>query len=144
VEINEVAKRTMDAAFRVHRELGPGLLESAYEKCLAFELARTGLRSRRQVTVPIMYDGHRLDAGYRLDLLVEECLVVEVKAVEALAPIHTAQVLTYLRLGSFHVALMFNFNSTLLKDGIRRLVWKYPGPPTQSRTPATHPKAPGP
>lgn len=128
MHINAAVEAVMDAGFRVHRELGPGLLESTYEACLTFELARNRIAFRRQVPIPLVYAGHRLDCGYRLDLLVEEKLVVEVKSAKALAPIFTAQILTYMRLGGFHAGLLMNFNTRLLKEGIRRLVWNYEGP----------------
>jgi GxxExxY protein len=112
----------MDAAFNVHRALGPGLLESAYEACLAEDLERSGLRVERQVGVPVSYGDVRLDVGYRLDLLVENCVVVEVKAIDALASIHTAQLLTYLRFARVRLGYLINFNSVLLKTGLRRVV----------------------
>jgi GxxExxY protein len=106
----------------VHSALGPGLLESAYEACLAFELAQAGLHVEQQKALPLTYREVKLDCGYRLDLLVERQVVVEVKAVEALAPIHSAQLLSYLRLARCPVGLLINFNVTSLKDGIRRLI----------------------
>ena len=99
--VEAIASRVLGCAMKVHTELGPGLLESAYEICLHRELSKVGMRSERQLALPIAYDGERLDAGYRLDLLVEELVVVEIKSVDRLLPIHTAQVLTYLRLGGF-------------------------------------------
>ena len=112
----------MDAAFNVHRALGPGLLESAYEACLTEDLRRAGLRVDRQVGVPISYGEARLDVGYRLDLLVENCVVVEIKSIDALASIHIAQVLTYLRFSTLRLGYLINFNTVRLKDGFRRLV----------------------
>ncbi|MBN8553124.1 MAG: GxxExxY protein [Caulobacterales bacterium] len=112
----------MDAAFAVHKTLGPGLLESVYETCLAEELKLRGLRVERQVGVPVVYGDARLEVGYRLDVLVEGAVIVEIKSVEALAPIHTAQVLTYLRFSSVRLGYLINFNSVLLKQGLRRLV----------------------
>ena len=106
---------------RVHRALGPGLLETVYEACLAHELVKSGLGVKRQLNMPVVYDGVVLEAGYRLDMLVEDCVVVEVKAVEKLADIHRAQLLSYLRLGGYRLGYLLNFNSPLLKDGIRRL-----------------------
>lgn len=111
----------VDAAFAVHKTLGPGLLESVYEVCLAHELEKRRLTVVRQVTVPVLYDGVRLEAGLRLDLVVEDCVVVELKAVEALLPVHTAQVLTYLKLSGHRLALLINFNVPLIRDGIKRL-----------------------
>ena len=110
------------AGIEVHRVLGPGLLESVYEVCLARELALRGIEHRRQVPLPIVYKGVRLDAGHRLDLLVEELVIVEVKSVEVLEPIHDAQLLTYLRLSQRWLGLLVNFNTTLLKRGLRRML----------------------
>jgi GxxExxY protein len=118
----EVAREIVDAALAVHRELGPGLLESAYEQCLAFELNRRGLKVERQKEVPITYQGLRIDAGYRIDLLVADSIIVELKAVERLEPIHEAQLLSYLKLAKRRIGFLINFNVRLLKDGIRRLV----------------------
>ena len=112
----------MDAAFAVHRALGPGLLESVYEACLAEELSRAGLEVKRQVGLPVAYGDVRMDVGYRLDLLVEDRVVVEVKAIDALASIHSAQVLTYLRFSGARLGYLINFNTVLLKTGLRRLV----------------------
>jgi GxxExxY protein len=112
----------MDAAFAVHTALGPGLLESVYGACLAEELTQRGLRVERQVGIPVVYGQTRLEVGYRLDLLVEGAVVVEIKSVEALAPIHTAQVLTYLRFSNVRLGYLINFNTVLLKQGLRRLV----------------------
>ena len=112
----------LDAATKVHRELGPGLLESAYEECLCYELKVSDVGFRRQVPLPIVYKSVKLDCGYRMDLVVEERLVVELKTVERILPIHEAQVLTYLKLSGLRTALLLNFNSALLRDGIRRFV----------------------
>ena len=120
--LNELTQRIIGAAIEVHRTLGPGLLESAYEACLAFELGERGLHVARQVALPVVYKDVQIDCGYRVDLLVEDAVVVELKAVEKLRPIHEAQVLSYLKLSGRHVGLLINFNVTLLKDGIRRLV----------------------
>ncbi len=121
-EIERVAALSLDAAFRVHRSLGPGLLESIYEACLAYELEKMGLRVRRQMILPVMYDGVRLDAGLRIDLLVEDVVIIEVKAVEKHHPLFEAQLLTYLKLTHLQLRLLINFNVTLLKDGIKRVV----------------------
>jgi len=121
-DVNIVGRAVMDAAFAVHRELGPGLLESVYEHCLAHDLLRSGLSVERQIGVPVSYQGERLDVGFRLDLLVERKVVVEIKAIDALASIHTAQVLTYLRFSQVRLGFFINFNSVRLKDGFRRLV----------------------
>ena len=112
----------MDAAFNVHRELGPGLLESVYEHCLASDLIMSGLLVERQVAIPVTYRNERLDAGFRLDILVERKVLVEVKAIDALASIHTAQILTYLRFSQVRLGYLINFNAVRLKDGFRRLV----------------------
>ena len=113
---------------RVHSELGPGLLESAYNACLQFELNNTGFASLAQVGLPVVYRGIRLDLGYRMDLVVEDLVVVEVKAVDALAPVHQAQILSYLKLSGKSLGLLINFNVVHLKDGIKRFVigtgWK--------------------
>ena len=111
----------VDAALKVHRALGPGLLESAYEHCLDHELGLRGLSVSRQVPLPIHYEGLRLDAGYRLDLVVANTIIVEVKAVEALSRLHEAQLLTYLKLSGLKVGFLMNFNVPLFKDGVRRL-----------------------
>ena len=118
---DEVAKEIVDSAFKVHRELGPGLLESVYEVCLAHELAKRGLDVRRQVKFPVLYDGERLDAGLRLDLLVEDRVIVEIKAVESHKPLFEAQVLTYLKLTQKRLGLLINFNVPLIKNGIKRI-----------------------
>ena len=110
------------AAIEVHRALGPGLLESAYEECLALELADRGLRVERQTVLPVIYKGRTLDAGYRIDLLVNNEVIVELKSVQKLEPIHDAQLLTYLKLAGIRHGLLLNFNVAVLKDGIRRMV----------------------
>ena len=109
-------------AIEVHRTLGPGLLESAYEECLCVELEQAGIAHARQVPLPLVYKGRRLDCGYRLDVVVQNELILEIKSVEQLLPIHDAQLLTYLRLSRRGVGLLINFNSALLKNGIRRFV----------------------
>lgn len=121
-EVNRIGRAVMDAAFTVHRELGPGLLESVHEHCLALDLIRAGLRVDRQVAVPVTYRDERIDAGFRLDLLVEDQVIVEVKSIDALASIHTAQLLTYLRFSRVRLGYLINFNTIRLKDGFRRLV----------------------
>jgi GxxExxY protein len=112
------------AAIEVHRSLGPGLLESAYEACLAYELSLRGLQAERQIELPIHYKGQPINAAYRIDLLVNQELVLEIKAVDALHPIHEAQLLTYLKLGRWPLGLLINFNVPVLKEGIRRLILK--------------------
>jgi GxxExxY protein len=119
---SDVSERTIGLAMEVHRHLGPGLLESAYEECLCFELAQAGIAYGRQVPLPILYKSVRLDCGYRMDLVIERQLIVEIKSVESVLPIHQAQILTYLRLSGCRVGLLINFNSALLKDGLRRFV----------------------
>ena len=116
------SKEIIGAAIEVHRALGPGLLESAYEACLGHELSLRGVAYTRQVALTVRYKGVQLDCGYRLDLLVDELVIVELKAVEALEPIHEAQLLTYLRLKGLWLGLLINFNVPALKQGIKRLV----------------------
>ncbi|MBX9699362.1 MAG: GxxExxY protein [Acetobacteraceae bacterium] len=120
--VDDVARQVVDAALAVHRALGPGLLESIYEQCLARELEMRGVPHARQVAVPVRYRGLELEGGFRIDLLVGGVVVVEVKAVEQLLPIHEAQLLTYLKLTNLRVGLLINFNVPLLKHGIRRLI----------------------
>jgi GxxExxY protein len=120
--VNRIGTAVMDAAFAVHRALGPGLLESAYEACMTEELRQAGLRVDRQIGVPVTYGDVRLDVGYRLDLLVERAVVVEIKSIDALASLHAAQTLTYLRFAGLRLGYLINFNSVRLKDGFRRLV----------------------
>ncbi|MBI3743107.1 MAG: GxxExxY protein [Chloroflexi bacterium] len=119
---DRLATRTLDAAFKVHRTLGPGLLESVYESCLCHELAQQQIPWQSQVGIPIVYDGLRLESGLRLDLLVDNTIVVELKAVEALLPLHEAQVLTYLKLSGKRLGLLINFNVPVLKSGIKRII----------------------
>jgi GxxExxY protein len=123
VDLERLARIVVDAGLKVHRTLGPGLLESAYEHCLARELQIRGLAVRRQVALPIVYEGAKLESGYRLDLVIDDALVIEVKAVEALTRLHEAQVLTYLRLSGHRIGFLMNFNVTLFKQGVRRLVF---------------------
>ena len=111
------------AAIEVHRELGPGLLESAYEECLCRELSLRGVAFRRQVSLPVTYKGIKLDCGYKLDIVVEEKIVLELKSVQQTTPLHEAQLLTYLRLSGKKVGLLMNFNTVLMKDGIKRMVF---------------------
>jgi len=118
----EAARDVVDAAMAVHRALGPGLLESAYEACLAHELEKRGRSVLRQVALPIVYDAVKLEAGYRIDLVVDGAIVVEVKSIEALAPIHDAQLLTYMRLSGRRLGFLINFNVALLKQGIKRRI----------------------
>ncbi|HRO03270.1 MAG TPA: GxxExxY protein [Terricaulis sp.] len=118
----EVASAVVDAAFAVHQTLGPGLLESAYEACLAYELERRGHIVAKQVGLPVVYETVRLDLGYRVDLIVDKAVIVEVKSVEALSPVHEAQVLTYLRLSGHRLGFLINFNVALIKQGLRRMI----------------------
>ena len=117
-----LTERVISFAIEVHRQLGPGLLESAYEECLCYELRASSLVFRRQVPLPVVYKAIRLDCGYRIDVVVEEKVILELKTVERLIPIHEAQMLTYLKLGGIPTGLLLNFNSPVLKDGIRRMV----------------------
>lgn len=121
-ELDLAATLVVDSAYRVHTQLGPGLLESVYEVCLTHEMIKHGLQVARQVCVPIRYDGLVLDAALRLDLLVNDAIVVEVKAVDALLPVHSAQLLTYLKLSGHRLGFLINFNVPRIRDGIRRLI----------------------
>ena len=121
-EINRITDMVIGAAIAVHRELGPGLLESTYQSCLTYELAERNLRFLAQKTIPVMYKGIRMDCGYRADFVVENAVLLELKAIERFEPIHTAQMITYLRLSGLTVGLLINFNVELLKFGIRRFV----------------------
>ena len=123
---DEITDRVIGACIQIHRELGPGLLESAYEECLCHELSLAKMSFERQKPLPIRYKNVQLDCGYRLDLVVEDKLVVELKTVEALLPIHEAQLLTYLKLSGLPFGLLINFNVPLLKDGLKRMVNKLP------------------
>jgi len=125
-DLNGLAKRTLDAAFQVHSALGPGLLESAYHACLLYELRQAGLEVRAEVAVPIFYRGVKMtDVGYRIDILVENELVIEVKALEAIAPIHLTQLVSYLKLADKRLGLLLNFNVERMRDGIYRRVHKF-------------------
>lgn len=121
-ERDGLSQTVIGLAIEVHRELGPGLLESAYEECLSYELKAHNLEFARQVSLPVKYKSVELECGYRLDVVVENRLVIELKTVERLMPIHDAQLLTYLRLGGFKTGLILNFNAAVLKDGLKRLV----------------------
>ena len=125
-DLNVLAKRTLDATFQVHSAFGPGLLESANSACLLYELRQSGLQVRTEVPVPIFYRGIKMsDVGYRIDLLVEDELVIEVKALEAIAPIHLTQLVSYLKLADKRLGLLLNFNVERMKDGIYRRVNKF-------------------
>lgn len=121
-ELNRLTEQIIGAAIEVHRHLGPGLLESAYETCLAYELEQRGLTAERQKALPLIYKEIRLDQGYRIDLLVAQKVVVELKVVEQFTDVHEAQVLSYLRFSGCKVGLLINFNVKLLKDSVRRFV----------------------
>jgi GxxExxY protein len=125
MKINEVTEKIIGACIEVHRALGPGLMESAYEECLCRELSLQDISFQRQVPMPVTYKGVQLDCGYRLDLLVEQKVVVEIKTVDALAPIHEAQLLTYLKLGGWKAGLLINFHVPIIKNGIRRFVYNF-------------------
>jgi GxxExxY protein len=122
MQINDISGRIVDAAMKVHSALGPGLLEGAYQVCLAHDLRKCGLTVRREVRMPVRYDGVVLNVAYRIDLLVDEQVVVEVKSVSRIIPVHEAQLLSQLKLGDYRVGLLINFNVPLLKDGIVRRV----------------------
>jgi len=118
----EVFKKILDSSFQVHTVLGPGLLESAYEECLFYELKQIGLKVEKQKALPLVYKDVKLEAGYRIDLIVENCIIIEIKAVDQLSDIHLAQILTYLKLSNCKLGLLVNFNVRHLKDGIKRVV----------------------
>jgi GxxExxY protein len=120
--INSITESIISAAIAVHRELGPGLLESAYESCLVYELLQQGLTVERQKALPVTYRGVKIDCGYRIDLVVEDAVIVELKAVESIEPIHEAQLLSYLKISGYQLGLLINFNVRMLKQGIKRLV----------------------
>jgi GxxExxY protein len=126
--VQEISHVVITAAMRVHSELGPGLLESTYTACLQYELRKAGLKSDAQVGLPVVYDGVKLDIGYRIDLLVEDLVIVELKSVDAIAPFHQSQIISYLKLSGRSLGLLINFNVVHLKDGIKRFVngtgWK--------------------
>ena len=119
---NELSKVVFESGLKVHKTLGPGLLESAYEECLYYELAKTGLQIQKQVALPLVYEEVKLEAGYRVDIFVEKKLIIEVKSVETLNNIHLAQVLTYLMLSGCKLGLLINLNTTLFKDGVKRII----------------------
>lgn len=119
---NELSKTIIGCAIEVHKQLGPGLLESAYQECLYYELIQAGLKVQKEKPMPIVYKEVKLDHGYRMDLLVEEKVVVEIKTVDGFIDVHTAQVLTYLRLGNYKLGLLLNFQTTVLKNGIKRVI----------------------
>ena len=122
MELNDLSYRTIGLAIDVHRELGPGLLESAYKECLFYEIKNAGFKVEREKPLPIIYKDIKLDHGYRIDLLVENTLVIELKTVESFTDVHFAQVLTYLKLGNFPLGLLMNFDSKILKNNIKRFI----------------------
>ena len=124
MELNEISAQVVDAAMKVHSVLGPGLLENAYEVCLKYELEKRGLKVQQQVGLPVLYDGVRVDLGYRLDLLVEDEIIVELKTVDRLTAVHEAQLLSYLKLSTKRIGLLINFNVAHRRDGIKRMVNK--------------------
>jgi GxxExxY protein len=124
--LDQISRRIIGAAIEVHKTVGPGLLESAYQACLAFELRQQGFKVEEQKPLPVVYKNVHLDCGYRLDLVVEDAIIVEIKAVEQLAPIHEAQLLSYLRLSNRRVGLLMNFHSRVLVDGLKRIVNEFP------------------
>lgn len=122
MELNKISEKIIGCAIKVHKTLGPGLLESTYEVCLIHELSKEGLRVQSQVSLPVIYDGIKLDAGYRIDLLVEDLVIVELKAIDGFLPIHEAQLLSYLKLSNKKLGLLINFNVKLLINGVKRLM----------------------
>ena len=122
MDINELSSRIIGAAIEVHKTLGPGLLESAYEECLSHEFSFRNFSFERQKSLPLIYKGKKLDCGYRLDMVVENAIILELKSCEKIEPIHKAQLLTYLKLSGLHLGLILNFNTTLMRDGIVRIV----------------------
>lgn len=122
MEINDITGNIVDSAIKVHKALGPGLLESAYEACLAHELRKRERKVLTQVGLPVIYDGVKLDVGYRLDMLVEDCVIVELKVVEHVLPVHEAQLLSYLKLSGLKVGLLINFHVPILTQGVKRMV----------------------
>lgn len=123
MEINQITEKIIGCAIEVHKNLGPGLLESSYEECLVFELNKAGLKVERQRPVPVVYKDIKLDCGYRLDILVENTVVVELKVVDAINPVHEAQILTYMKFANKNIGLLINFNVAVLKNGIKRFVF---------------------
>ena len=119
---NEISKIILDAAFDIHKKLGPGLLESVYEEILQYELLRKGMKIHRQEAIPVVYDDIKMEIGFRADLIVNNLVIIEIKSVEALAPVHHKQLLTYLKLTDLKLGLLINFNENLLKNGIKRIV----------------------
>ena len=122
LEVEELSRTLVDSAFKVHQALGPGLLESVYEACLCVELGKRGIRHETQAPIPLIYEDVRIEAGLRLDLLVEKSVILELKAVDKLLPIHQSQLLTYLKLADLRLGLLINFNVAMFKQGVRRII----------------------
>lgn len=129
MDMEEIGKNIIDAAIHVHRALGPGLLESVYRQCHAFELQKRGFQVATEVPLEIIYDGLKIGGGYRIDTVVEGCVIVEHKTVDQLQPIHEAQLLTYLKLGNYSLGYLLNWKVVLMKNGIKRMVYHYQEPP---------------
>ena len=123
MDIEEIARNIVDSAIKIHREFGPGLLESAYQKCLAHELTKRGFKVSCEIVLPIVYESEFIETGYRIDMCVEDCIIIENKTVEKILPIHEAQLLTYLRLSHIKLGFILNWHSMLMKDGIKRMVF---------------------
>jgi GxxExxY protein len=121
-EVEIVGEKVLDAAFKIHTALGPGLLESVYEACLAYEIRKRGLKVETQIALPVIYEGVHVDAGLRMDMLVEKCVIVELKSVDTINPVFEAQLLTYLKLANIRLGYLINFNVTHLRDGFKRMV----------------------
>ena len=119
---NEISKIIVDCAFKIHNQLGPGLLESVYEETLSYELIKRSLRIERQQGIPVIYDNLKMEIGFRADIIVENKVIIELKSIDAIAPVHSKQLLTYLRLTGYKLGLLINFNEALIKDGIKRIV----------------------
>ena len=119
---NELATIVVNCCYRVHKSLGPGLLETVYEEVLSYELKKQGVSFERQLTIPVVYESVKLNTGFRADIIVEKCLILEIKSIEMLAPVHQKQLLTYLRLTNIKLGLLINFNTSLIKDGLQRIV----------------------
>jgi GxxExxY protein len=127
-DIEAIATDIVDSVIKVHRALGLGLLESAYQYCLSFELRKRNHHVLTEVTLPIQYEDQQIDAGYRIDMLIDNLVIIENKVVDSLQPIHDAQILTYLKLKNYHLGFLLNWNVRLMKNGIRRVVYNLPGP----------------
>lgn len=128
VDIEEVARDVVDVAIKVHKALGPGLLESAYQQCHAYELRQRGWRVLTEVSVPLIYEGQKIEVGYRIDTLVDDVIIIENKTVDTLLPIHEAQLMTYLKLSERRIGFLLNWNVSLMKHGIKRVVMNLPSP----------------